>query len=621
MRDYRILEGLFFHSEDKKVLRDRIRNTETGKGFVKALEAELEKVDQKEYHALRFDWYAYNPDIDHSTSVDNYQNINGKVSTYLSGIANRAYLHTLALELLDKKEYREAIRQDMLRLPREYPLHLFVMVDMGLVLYSFLKVYLFVLDAERDLFTEQEQFILDNFARSITMDIIYEQEEWLRSRVGQQHCNNHMVAHSQAAIFAGLYYHRADWVKYGLENPEGIYTYLEDGMMDKGMGIEASLTYNLMSLVLMMETADYLKRAGHQVDLYHMANSKGCSLKSYFETAMHFLTTGGRVTPIGDCYARITYLCDMEVFHRAYVEYGSEIEGMDWIASHAKTDTLNLFRLRMGDVQPGEKPDAKNLLAEEFGAMFIKSKDGREFWDSDAISMAVRTGHGMIHGNCDHMAVLLFKGENYILRDFEGKDNLSRHAFSGHITRTLNRSRLAHCAVMIDGRDSRFMNQEALKSSYERGDGWQRIVMEDTEKFLYDGVWQKRTLMLRDNVLEDLYEVECDDEHDMDYIVHIGDSEYRPAFEKKEELLEQWFPKTWPSQTLEWMRDAQEMDIQGGVSLQYPGVKFEIAAMGAKKALLFTLPEADDLSMGGSHSVLVRVSGKKARFVARYAFV
>ena len=50
-------------------------------------------------------------------------------------------------------------------------------------------------------------------------------------------------------------------------------------------------------------------------------------------------------------------------------------------------------------------------------------------------------------------------------------------------------------------------------------------------------------------------------------------------------------------------------------------MKFEIAAMGAKKALLFTLPEADDLSMGGSHSVLVRVSGKKARFVARYAFV
>ncbi len=621
MRDYRILNGLFFNQDDRTLLRDRIRNTPAGAGFTAALEKTLAEEDSRKFPRLRFDWYAYNPDIDHSTTTDNYQNFNGIVAPATSGLAHRAYHRMLAMELLDKTEYRDAIREDMLRFPKEYPLHLFVMCDMGLLLYGFLTDFLTVLDAERHLFTEQEQFELDNFARGIAMDIIYEQEEWLRSPIGQgQHCNNHMVAHSQAAVFAGLYYHREDWVKYGLENPEGILTYLEDGMTDPGIGIEGSLTYNLLSAILLMETAEWLRRAGHPLDLYHKKNARGYDMKAFFEAAVHCVVPNGRVVPVGDNYARITYLRDMPVFFRACVAYGDELPCLKWLAQYSTTDTIDLFRLRMEPDSTAEKPAARSEWFSNFGTAILKTVEGPDFWDSDAKTLAARTGDGYIHGNCDHMAMLLFSGGNYLIRDFEGKDNLSKHAFSGHITGTLNRSRMAHSAVMIDGGNTRHMKGKHLNCSWERGDGWQRLVMEDAERHLYPGVWMKRTLTLYHDHLEDVYEVDCGEVRDIDYIVHIGDAAHKPAFEKCPELLAKWFPAAYPSDTLDWMRDIREIEANGCITAEHPGVKLSIRAEGGEKGLAFHLPEADDLSMAASHSYLLRVHGDKARFEALYLF-
>ena len=618
MRQYRILEGLFFNKEDRALLRERIRTAPAGAGFTAALLRELAAEDAREYPPLQYDWYAYNPDIMHSTTVDNYQNFNGEVTPATAGLARRAYLRMLALELLDKTEYRDAIRADMLRFPREYPLHLFVMCDLGLILYTFLTFFLTVLDAERELFTEAEQFELDNFARGVTMDILWEQEEWLRCDIGQsQHCNNHMVAHSQAVMFAGLYYCREDWVKYGLENPEGILTYLEDGMTDPGIGAEGSLTYNLMSLVLLMESAEWLRRAGHPLDLYHKKNARGYDMKTYFEAAVNCVAPNGRVVPIGDNYARATYLYDMEVFFRACAAYGEELPCLQWLAQRSTTDTVSLFRLRM-EPAAAEKPAVHSAWYKTFGTAILKTVEGPGFWDSDAKTLAVRTGHGYIHGNCDHMAMLLFAGGNYLIRDFEGKDNLSRHCFSAHITRTLNRSRLAHSAVMIDGGDTRHMKDKYLKTEWVRGDGWQRLTVEDAERHLYPGVWMKRTLTLYHDRLEDVYEVDCGDAvRDIDYLIHIGDSEYRPAFEPCPELLKKWFPAAYPRETLDWMRDITELDAPAGcITAACPGVNLSVRAEGAEKGLAFTLPEADDLSMAGSHSYLLRVHGSKARFEA-----
>ncbi len=621
MLQYRIRHGLFWNENDKATLRAKLA-TPAGAGFIAALEKALADEDAKEYPPLQYDWYAYNPDITHSTTVDNYQNFNGAVTPATSGLARRIYLRMLALELLDKTEYRDAIRADMLRFPKEYPLHLFVMCDLGLILYHFLTSFLTVLDAERHLFTEAEQFELDNFARGVAMDIIYEQEEWLRCDIGQgQHCNNHMLAHSQAAVFAGLYYHREDWVKYGLENPEGVLVYLEDGMTDPGIGIEASLTYNLLSLVLLMESAEWLRRAGHPLDLYHKKNARGYDMKTFFTAAVDCLAADGRVVPIGDNYARTTYLYDMEVFFRACVTYGDELPCLKWLAQRSTTDTVSLFRLRMEPDAAAQKPDTRSRWFDTFGTAMLKTVEGPGFWDSAAKTLAVRTGNGYIHGNCDHMAMLLFSGSNYLIRDFEGKDNLSRHAFSGHITRTLNHSRLAHSAVMIDGGDTRHMKDKYLKTAWERGDGWQRLTMEDAERHLYPGVWMKRTLTLYHDRLEDVYEVNCGGEHDIDYLVHIGDSGNRPACAPCPALLEKWFPAAYPSETLDWMRDVTELRAENGcIAAEHPGVKLTIRADGAENGLYFHLPGADDLSMAASHSYLLRVRGGKARFEARYEF-
>lgn len=621
MLQYRIRHGLFWNEEDRASLRARL-NTPAGAGFIAELEKKLAEEDAKEYPPLRYDWYAYNPDIDHSTTVDNYQNFNGIVYPATSGLANRIYLRMLAVELLDRTEYREAIRKDMLRFPKEYPLHLFVMCDLGLILYGFLMKFLTVLDAERSLFTEEEQFELDNFARGIAMDIICEQEEWLRSPIGQgQHCNNHMVAHSQAAVFAGLYYFREDWVKYGLENPEGILTYLEDGMTDPGIGIEGSLTYNLLSLVLLMESAEWLRRAGHPLDLYHKKNARGYDMKSFFEAAVQCVAPDGRIVPIGDNYARINYLYNMPVFFRACAAYGDELKCLKYLAQRSDAKEADIFRLMLEPDPAAEKPDVRSQWYEQFGTAILKTVEGPEYWDSDAKTLAVRTGSGFIHGNCDHMAMLLFSGGNYLIRDFEGKDNLSKHAFSGHITRTLNHSRMAHSAVMIDGGNTRHMKDKYLTCRWERGEGYQRIIMEDAERHLYPGVWMKRTLTLYHDHLEDVYEADCGDaERDIDYIVHIGDGSHRPAFEKSPELLKKWFPAVYPDETLDWMRDVREINANGCIEAEHPGVKLKICAQGGEKGLSFHLPEADDLSMAGSHSYLLRVRGKTARFEAEYRF-
>lgn len=620
MRDYRVLEGLFFNDQDRSILRERLKKSSAGSGFVKELERQLKIEDATDYPRLRFDWYGYNPDMDHALSTEDMQNFNGIVAPACEGKAYRTYLRTLAYELLGKEEYRDRIRKDMLRFPEEIPLHIFVMSDTGLNFYRFLKYFIFVLDAERDWFTEEEQWRLDSFARGVMMDILYNHEEWLRSRVGQQPGNNHLIAHSLSAVAMGLYYHRQDWVKYGLEDKEGIYNYLENCMTDPGMGIEGSLKYNLLTAALLMKTAEVMKRAGHPVDLYRKENSRGYSLKSFFEAAMDCVTVDGRIIPIGDNYAQINILQDMPVFFRACVAYGHECPGLIWLAQKSTTESVCLFRLLLEEDGAAAKPDSHSRSYENYGMVVLKTPEGQDYWQENSLMLAVRTGYAVTHGNCDHMALLLFKGEKFVIRDFEGKDNTSMHVFSAYIQRTLNRSRLAHSAVMIDGMDTPIV-RTALKTQLEQGESWQRLIVEDRDELLYKGVWQKRTLELRENLLTDVYEVVCDRERDIDYIVHIGDPEYRPAFAENRELLAEWFPHVWPSETLAWMRDVQELDGSEGLDVELPEVRFLLKAEGAKKALSFDLPEADDFSMGATHSYLLRLHGKTARFEAEYRFV
>ena len=193
MKQYRVRDGLFFSDDDRRLYRERINGTEIGGRFKAGLLHGLGGQKIYDIAAPDFGWYEYNVDMDHSTSVSNYQNFNGVIGRYLGGMSGRLYNITLASELLDMKEYDSEIHDGMMRFASEYPLHLFVMCDLGLILYNFINQYFFVLDAKRSLFTEDEQWILDDFARGIVMDIKANHEEWLTSRVGQQHCNNHLL--------------------------------------------------------------------------------------------------------------------------------------------------------------------------------------------------------------------------------------------------------------------------------------------------------------------------------------------------------------------------------------------------------------------------------------------
>ncbi len=621
MLQYRVRQGLFFSESERELYRDRMNNTEIGKRYRERLEKSLGGRKISDIPALDFGWYEYNIDMDHSTSVANYQNFNGIVSKYLSGMITRMYNLTLASELFDTDEYDGEIHDGMLRLPEEYPLHLFVMCDLGLILYNFISSYFVVLDAKRKLFTEAEQWKLDNFARSIVMDIKANQEEWLTSRVGRQHCNNHMLAHSLSVIMGGLYYDRADWVNYGLNNPEGIYTYLNDGATDRGIGIEASFKYNLLTLAFMTRTACLLEKAGME-DLYAYKNSRGYTLADFFTEAPGYLFPNEKLVPLGDNYGAYPELGKIGVISNAYFALGDRAECLRYFLRNSADPAIPLSRLALGDIGDNVMPpDAKTEIYDSFGVSIVKGIQGREYWNSDSLVLAMRSGRSRIHNNADQMAILLGGMGEYIIRDFEGIDRTSMHGFSSDIQRTLNRSRLAHSGVMVDGRDSRSIGED-LPCRFECTGDAQTVTVSDDRGLLYPGVRQTRTLTLCGDKLTDEYTLTSDTEHVYDYIVHIFDDREKPEYENKPEIIKEFFGMNPENPSLKWMFSPQVSDTDGKVSESwrtgnaFTTLELDSGAFGKK--VIFHLPEASDFSMRTTKSLLVRVSGKSACFRAVY---
>lgn len=621
MKQYRVKEGLFFSERDRELYMDRINTTEIGARFRENLIRGINGRKIYDIPALRFDWYEYNIDMDHSTSVSNYQNFNGILGRYLNGMIGRMYSIMLASELLGMNEYDAEIHDGMLRLPEEYPLHLFVMCDLGLILYGFIDRFFRILDAKRGLFTEEEQWKLDNFARSIVMDIRANQEEWLTSRTGQQHCNNHMLAHSLAVIEGGLYYDRADWVKYGLHNREGIYTYLEDGASDRGIGIEASFKYNMLTLSFMTHAAELLNRAGGD-DLYSYRNSRGYTLADFFTEAPGYLTPDEKLVPLGDNYGHYPELGKIDVVSDAVLALGDKAPGLKYFVRNSVNPAITLSRLALGDIDDSPvPPEAFTEIYENFGVSIVKAVQGREYWNSDSLLFAMRSGRSRIHNNADQMAVLLYGCGEYIIRDFEGIDRTSMHGFSSDIQRKLNRSRLAHSGVMCDGKDSRSFNED-LPCEYVCENGVQKVTVTDENGLLYPGISQKRTLTLCGDTLTDEYILSSETEHTYDYIVHIFDDRKKPEYEKNPDVINKLFPMNPTNPAFEWIFSPEVSETDGNVNETWQSggafTEMSLTSGVSGKKMIFSLPEASDLSMRATKSLLLRAEGKSACFKAVY---
>lgn len=613
-------EGLFFNSSDLAEIKNKIAKYPWAETAAQKVEEEGEKLFKQAFYPMDYSWYKPYRNLSESITQENYQNFNGKLYYGMQMNLQRALILCQNILLKKNEKYLKEVKHTLLYYAENYPLHYFIMVDSGLVLSLRVLDYIFIFDSLRDYFTEEEKEKMHNFIGGVVKDIIWNHEDWKTCDATRfQHCNNHNVWACSAVMTLGLYYYRDEWVEYGLTDIEGIYTYLEDGVIDKGLGVESSLGYNMFSIMAILNAAQAARRCCYKVDLYRHKNSRGISLDEIMLEIFQMASPDLSLPEIADCYGKRARPQEWNVYEYAYSVYGRPEYG--WILS--KSERSDFTSLLVGkDIQHMDKVSSISGLYKEHGYLTVKTKEGQGYWDSDCFHLAAHFGYNGIHNNNDQMGITLFGSGKVLIRDHEVLST-SRHAFSANVQMELNRSRLAHSTVMVNGRESLSIPYpQTLEGSLAMKGVAYIAVMKDTGR-LYPGINQKRLLYICNRYVADIYELESNAENTYDWILHAYDDDSEKKTDRNEELLMELFGDAAAEPKFKWIYnlDSRQTDEDIKKNWNVEGVKFHMAMKGEKGTGIigFSLPEIDDLTGRMTASVMVRRKGRNAVFAAIYS--
>lgn len=613
-----VYDGLFVSTEDIIRIKEKIKKIEWAKRAALRLEEEGKKAFGREFIPMDYSWYVPFENLTESITVENYRNFNGILYYGMAQNLHGAYWMCLNIILLDKHEYLEKVRQTLLYYAGQYPLHYFIMVDSGLVLSMRLLEYMFVADALKQYFSGDELDRIYGFIEGISEDIRTNHEEWKICPVTKhQHCNNHNVW-ACAALFAyGLFFLRHDLAEYALNDSEGLYVYLEDAITDGGLGIESSIGYNLFAVQALIKAAEAARRSRYTADLYRYKSRRGISIDDILLEIFQMASPDFSIPQLGDCYGHRQKPNDSELYEYAYAAYGRPEYG--WILENSDRTTVAAL-LAGEDIKRTEKIDSISKIYKEHGFISLKSKEGAEYWNSDAWHLGAGFGYNGIHSNCDQLAVTLFGSGRVLIHDHETVSS-GRHAFSSDVQRELNRSRLSHSTVIADGRESRPVPfPQTLNACLHRENGAVLSIMDDGGR-LYDGIHQKRILCLHENFVADLFVIKSDQTHTYDWILHMYDSDEPYRAEKDDALIANHFKSGDPC--YKWIYNPEYCQCGEDIKLRrnIDGAGFRVFIKGEEGTgiLRFSLPERDDLKGRMSSSVAVRRTGRNALFACVYS--
>ncbi len=609
-------DGLFIGPDDIREIGEKTAKYPWAAAAARALEEEGKKVSGREFIPMDYSWYVPFKNLTESVTVENYRNFNGILYYGMGQNMHRAYVLCCSAVLLGRTEYIGEVKSTLLYYAENYPLHYFIMVDSGLVLSLRLFEYLFMADAMKPYLTEGEFEKITAFAEGITEDILQNHEEWKSCPATKnQHCNNHNVWACAALMASGLYFYRYDLAEYALRDSEGLYVYLEDAVIDGGLGIESSIGYNLFAVQAVIRAAEAARRSGYPADLYGYKNRSGVSVADILLEIFQLASPDFGIPQIGDCYGHRQKPNLSDIYEYAYAACGRPEFG--WILENSpRTGIASLLAGK--PVTGSEKIVSVSKIYGGHGFVSVKSAEGGDWWGSDSFHLAASFGYNGIHSNCDQLAVTLFGRGRVLIYDHESLAS-GRHAFSSDVQRELNRSRLSHSTVIADGRESRAIPYPRTLDARLYKEGGSTVAVMEDGGLLYDGIVQKRTVCVNENFVLDIFSLKSEKEHTYDWIVHMYDDDAEYKAEKNDAFIRDYFGAG-DNPAYRWICNPEPGETDGDIKLclNAGGVRFNLFIRGEPGTglLRFSLPERDDLTGRMSSSAAVRRKGKNALFAA-----
>ncbi len=453
---------------------------------------------------------------------------------------------------------------------------------------------------------------MTRLARAVLKNDVY----WIEHDIGGG-INNHLAWHKAMLGLLGLFYDRPPLVEYAMTGPRGIVPLLEDGLVDHGLWCESSLNYQFAAVAPMMYLADAQKRLGHRPALHEITGADGRSLKQACDAMFDVLAPDGMIPPIGDAYGRRQRLFANPLYETALSLWGDSRYA--WLMNrNARWSNRSVF----GPVPRGDAsaPPIRSVILPEHGYVFLRSHADDEYWDNDRALCAFLTyDRSGVHANADKLSLSLFGNRRMLLADVEGVATVP-HAFSSRIQGELNRGALAQNTVMIDGRDQRCSPRMLRLTEYRDLPDEKRATAADEEGILYDGVRQMRTVAMTAQYVLDVFQVRCDAERQIDWVMHVLDEKAFPAGEGKE-IADKSMPFTVPNTgAWVWLRDVRTWKPEGDFRLEWRDSESRVRMImldGAfDRVILCGFPSTDRPDSESSPMVLVRRTGDHATFAA-----
>lgn len=478
-----------------------------------------------------------------------------------------------------------------------------------------------VYDLLYDRFNAEEHRRIDAFFRRFHEAVMKNDRYWVENEPGGRF-NNHYAFHKQAIAAIGLFYGRDDLVDYAIESPEGVRDLMENGIRDDGLWLEGSFHYHFTPLYGLVPLAEMFRHAGGPIDLYRMEFAGGHSLKQLFVAPFEVAFPDGMTPNIGDGYGRDLHLQNVYLYEYAHAAYADP--RFAWLLSRESptmSDEQRLYRDRTALLwgRPlGERqaPDVRSRVFPEHGYVMLRSVEGADYWRGEGCAVLLTFDRAGIHSHLDKLGLILWGRGRLFAQDVEGRPT-EGHAFSSPIQRELNRRTICSNTVVVDGRDQKSVGELLDLRHFGVSDRSCSATIADLSGRLYPGVRLQRTVIVRPDLVLDVFRLESKDEHQYDWTFHPLDEAGRTRAALPFEPLP---PGESPSP--KWIKGGRHARSDSTWSAEWSarGIRFRLTMIGAPgtEIRVWNFPRDDRFTSPPIPMLQVRRHGRTADFVAVY---
>jgi hypothetical protein len=312
--------------------------------------------------------------------------------------------------------------------------------------------------------------------------------------------------HNAGLAAIGFCLRDSDLASLAIDGRHGLRFQLENSILPDGFWYEGTAAYHFYALDALRWTVEAAYHSG--IDFYDSP-----AYKSLYDAPLLYVFPDLTFPAVNDSDV-FSLTGRHPLYDLAYARFGDE--NYLTIAQHGARNSLEAFLWGV-DKLPGAPPLAlPSHTFEGLGSTILRAGQGEE----QTYAHLDWGPHGGGHGHPDKLTLILYAMGRELAPD------PGRLAYGASLQGSWYKQTVSHNTVVVDERSQRPTTGRLLL--FHDGE-IARIARADCDT-AYDGVMLRRTVVLADDYLLDIYDYEAEEEHAADYVYHnVG--EHAPLLE------------------------------------------------------------------------------------------